>query len=115
MVDDASAVYIGLISGTSADSIDSVLVSFPRGTPQLLASHSHPWPSDLRERMLALAQGDAAITLDAFGHLDAEIGHGFADELFRVFARSHPRLALEPVNMATGVRALIDSVRAEAT
>ncbi|WEN15418.1 anhydro-N-acetylmuramic acid kinase [Rhodanobacter sp. AS-Z3] len=79
MDDDASAVYIGLISGTSADSIDSVLVSFPRGTPQLLASHSHPWPSALRERLLALAQGDTAITLDTFGRLDVEIGHGFAD------------------------------------
>ena len=43
-----------------------------------------------------------------------DIGHGFADELFRVFARSQPELALEPVNMSPGVRALVDSVRAEA-
>ncbi len=62
----------------------------------------------------------AALRLQQFRHaqLDfagiAEVGHGFADELFRVFARSHPQLALEPVNMALGVRALIDSVRAEA-
>lgn len=45
-----------------------------------------------------------------FGGVE-EIGHGFADELFRVFARSQPQLALEPVNMAPRVRALIDSVR----
>ena len=43
-----------------------------------------------------------------------DIGHGFADELFRVFARNQPGLALEPVNMAPNVRALVDSVRAEA-
>ncbi|WP_367180900.1 STAS-like domain-containing protein [uncultured Piscinibacter sp.] len=46
-----------------------------------------------------------------FGGIE-EVGHGFADELFRVFARSQPQVALEPVNMAPRVRALIDSVRA---
>lgn len=62
----------------------------------------------------------AAQRLQQFRHaqLDfsgvTEIGHGFADELFRVFARSQPELALEPVNMSPGVRALIDSVRSEA-
>jgi anti-sigma regulatory factor (Ser/Thr protein kinase) len=62
----------------------------------------------------------AAQRLQQFRHaqLDfagvSEVGHGFADELFRVFARSQPDLALEPVNMAPSVRALIESVRAEA-
>ena len=39
------------------------------------------------------------------------IGHGFADELFRVFARAHPAVDLVPLNMAPRVRALVDSVR----
>jgi len=62
----------------------------------------------------------AAQRLQQFRHaqLDfsgvTDIGHGFADELFRVFARSQPELALEPVNMSPRVRALVDSVRAEA-
>lgn len=78
-MDDASALYLGLISGTSADSIDAALVSFSRGVPQLLAAHSHPWPAALRERMLALAQDEAPLDLDGFGRLDVEIGHHFAD------------------------------------
>ena len=78
-MDDASALYLGLISGTSADSIDAALVSFSRGVPQLLAAHSHPWPAALRERMLALAQDEASLDLDGFGRLDVEIGHHFAD------------------------------------
>lgn len=41
----------------------------------------------------------------------ADVGHGFADELFRVYGRQHPELTLVPVNMAPRVRALIDSVR----
>jgi anhydro-N-acetylmuramic acid kinase len=86
--DDASALYLGLISGTSADSIDSVLVSFSRGMPQLLASHAHPWPTALRERMLALAQGETALDLDTFGRLDVEIGHGFADAALQLLEHS---------------------------
>jgi anhydro-N-acetylmuramic acid kinase len=96
--DDASALYLGLISGTSADSIDSVLVSFSRGVPQLLASHAHPWPTALRERMLALAQGETALDLDTFGRLDVEIGHGFADAALQLLEHSD--------TPATAVRAI---------
>jgi anhydro-N-acetylmuramic acid kinase len=78
-VDDASALYLGLISGTSADSIDAALVSFTRGVPRLQAAHMHPWPNALRERMLALAQDETPLDLDAFGRLDVEIGSHFAD------------------------------------
>ena len=51
-------------------------------------------------------------TLD-FGGIE-EIGHGFADEMFRVFAASEPAVRLEPVNLSPQVRALIDSVREHA-
>ena len=40
-----------------------------------------------------------------------EIGHGFADELFRVFLLQHPTLEVVPVGMAPRVAALVDSVR----
>ena len=42
----------------------------------------------------------------------ADVGHGFVDELFRVWRRDHAQLELEPVNMAPRVAALVDSVRA---
>ncbi len=84
MDEDASALYLGLISGTSADSIDAALVSFSRGAPQLIASHAHPWPDDLRERMLAVAQGEATLDLDSLGRLDVEMAHGFADAVLRL-------------------------------
>jgi len=41
----------------------------------------------------------------------ADVGHGFTDELFRVFGRQHPQLELVPVNMAPRVAAMIGSVR----
>jgi anti-sigma regulatory factor (Ser/Thr protein kinase) len=39
-----------------------------------------------------------------------DIGHGFADELFRVFPRQHPQIDLVPVGMAPRVAAMIASV-----
>lgn len=41
----------------------------------------------------------------------ADIGHSFADELFRVFSRDNPALELVPVGMCANVRAMVDSVR----
>ncbi len=98
MTDDAAALYIGLISGTSADSIDAVLVRFRDGLPQTLASHAHPWPELLRTRMLGLAQGEATLDLDAWGRLDVEIGHQFAETALHLLAQSG--------TLATAVRAI---------
>ncbi len=88
MADDASALYIGLISGTSADSIDAALARFDQGRPQLLASHAHPWPVELRDRILALAQTGGALDLDAFGRLDVEIGRHFASAALHLLQHS---------------------------
>ncbi|HEX7915758.1 anhydro-N-acetylmuramic acid kinase, partial [Rudaea sp.] len=72
-----ASLYLGLISGTSADGIDVALASFAR-KPKLLASLTHAYPDDLRRRILALAQGDGRIALDEFGALDVEIARSFA-------------------------------------
>lgn len=42
----------------------------------------------------------------------SDIGHGFADELFRVFQREHPALELAPLHMAPQVAAMVAAVRA---
>lgn len=44
----------------------------------------------------------------------ADLGHGFADELFRVFTHEHPQLELVPVGMAPRVAAMVQSVRSAA-
>lgn len=40
----------------------------------------------------------------------SEVGQGFADEVFRVFARSHPDVSLQYVNAAPGVAQMIRRV-----
>jgi anhydro-N-acetylmuramic acid kinase len=77
-VNDASALYIGLISGTSVDGIDAALVRFEQDRPQLVHALTHPWPEAIRTQILRVAQDEAKLDLDAYGRLDVAIGQIFA-------------------------------------
>ncbi|TAN01717.1 MAG: anhydro-N-acetylmuramic acid kinase [Rhodanobacteraceae bacterium] len=78
MAGAASSLYLGLISGTSADGIDATLVQFaPR--LEVIAARTFPYPDELRERIVALARNAAAITLDDLGQLDVGIGERFGE------------------------------------
>lgn len=72
----ARQLYIGLMSGTSADAIDAALVDLT-STPQLIASFSQPIPAQLKRQIHAIAlPGDNEI--DRMGSLDVELGQRFA-------------------------------------
>lgn len=73
-----AALYLGLISGTSADAIDVALASF-EPAPHVVASLAAPYPAELRRRVLALARDRAEVSLDEIGSLDTALGHAFAD------------------------------------
>ena len=60
-------------------------------------------------RVAARLQRFRRVELDFDGL--SEIGHGFADELLRVFHHQHPEVELVPVNMAPKVAALVESVQ----
>ena len=86
-MNDASALYLGLISGTSADGIDAALVRFENDTPHLLDALTHPWPQALRARILEVAQDETRLDLDAYGRLDVAIGQCFAEAAAQLLAR----------------------------
>ena len=71
------ALYIGLMSGTSIDAVDAVLVDLASPAPYLIATHSHPIADDLRDAILALCSGDAA-GLPALGETHIALGEVFA-------------------------------------
>ncbi|WP_149196425.1 anhydro-N-acetylmuramic acid kinase [Luteimonas suaedae] len=86
----ASSLYLGLISGTSADGIDAALVDFDdaRPQPRLLFGRTYPWEPALRAHLVELGQGDARLGLDDFGELDVRIGHAFATAALQALADS---------------------------
>jgi len=70
--------FIGLMSGTSMDGIDTALVDLSKGSPHLLASLVHPWPEAERQALQDLAAGGHC-SLEALGRLDAIAGERFAE------------------------------------
>lgn len=49
-----SGLYVGLMSGTSLDGVDAVLVDFGNHPPQLLSTHYQPYQSCLTNELLSL-------------------------------------------------------------
>jgi anhydro-N-acetylmuramic acid kinase len=78
-VPTTDGLYLGLISGTSADGIDAALVRFEAGRPSLVAGLTHPWDDTLRRRILAVAQDEDRLALDDYGRLDVAVAHAFTD------------------------------------
>jgi anhydro-N-acetylmuramic acid kinase len=71
--------YIGLMSGTSVDAVDAVLVSVSgNDRPVLLASYSHPMPPATRGEIQALMQ-PGANEIERLGELDMALGELFAE------------------------------------
>ena len=73
------------------------------GTDGVLASRA-----EARRAAARLAQFEhAEINFDGV----TDVGHGFADELFRVFSGDHPGLELQPTGMSPAVQAMVTGVR----
>ncbi|MGY1410693.1 anhydro-N-acetylmuramic acid kinase [Luteimonas sp. A611] len=74
-----SDLYLGLISGTSADGIDAALVDFDDGHARLLFGRTYPWDPALRAQLVALGQQGASLSLDAIAELDVRVARAFAE------------------------------------
>ena len=79
--------YIGLMSGTSMDAVDAVLVELDGRVPVLRHHHKIPVPGKLRARLIAVAQGED-IGLGHFGELDVRVGNLFADAALALLQQS---------------------------
>ncbi|MGR5140167.1 anhydro-N-acetylmuramic acid kinase [Photobacterium sp. DNB23_23_1] len=75
-------LYIGVMSGTSLDGVDTALVAFDSESHQalkleLLATDAYPMPDTLKSALLDVCMGQAT-NLKQIGQLDHQLGHLFA-------------------------------------
>ncbi len=90
--------YIGLMSGTSLDAIDVALLDFNDNQIKLLATHSHPLPDALKQKILLLNQP---------GQLDEVHQMAIADRhLADIFAAAVNALLDQTELLASNIKAL---------
>lgn len=78
-------LFLGLMSGTSADGIDAALVSFGPH-PTLIGARTWPLADALRHEVLRLSQSDAMVNLDQLGALDTGLAIAFAEAALALLA-----------------------------
>ena len=83
----ASELYIGLMSGTSLDAIDAVVVSIDKSNISLVSDYQHPFPDDLRKQVLAICTGQNT-TLPEIGLIDHKLGKLFSNAIIELLEHS---------------------------
>lgn len=72
-------LFIGLMSGTSIDGIDAVLVRFADRSVRLIESQQCDYPQELQQRLRAAVDDPDACGIDELGALDNWVGECFRD------------------------------------
>ncbi len=71
-------LYIGLMSGTSVNSIDAALIDYSLPSPVLIATHEHAIPPDVRKKIIELCT-PSTNEIEKFGNLNRALGILFSD------------------------------------
>ena len=72
------SLYVGLMSGTSIDAIDSAILRFSDNDISVLASREHPIPTETRQAIANLSRSGPD-EVELLGTLDRELGILFAE------------------------------------
>ncbi|MFT3930234.1 MAG: anhydro-N-acetylmuramic acid kinase [Spongiibacteraceae bacterium] len=66
-------LYVGLMSGTSLDGIDALLLDLSTSEPRVIAAETYPLPTDLRTNLLALCR-NGNDEIERMGVADRQLG-----------------------------------------
>jgi len=80
--------FIGLISGTSMDGIDAVVVSFQPSKLQLLATFEYQYPRQLRQDLQLAIRNPNSCSIDQVGVLDRQVGESFRDAALAIISEA---------------------------
>ena len=90
-------LYIGIMSGTSADGADAILVDFSASQPRVLGFVSEHFPAELRSEVLRL---------NIAGENEIERSYRASNQLARVYANAVQRLLVETSTQPRDIRAV---------
>jgi anhydro-N-acetylmuramic acid kinase len=79
-------LYIGLMSGTSMDGIDSALLEFGESSLQILQTREHPYTDEFRENLLAAIRVPLEQEIPDLAELDRCTGMFFRDAALALLA-----------------------------
>lgn len=81
------ALYLGLMSGTSLDSVDAVAIEYDQDGFRLVATHNEPFPDDLRQQTLSLMH-PGPDEIERLGRLDLQLAELFASAANHLIERA---------------------------
>ncbi len=81
------ALYIGVMSGTSLDGIDTALVEVSDKEVKLLFGDSFPIPKEVKQAVLNMALGQSTNLIEV-GQLDRILGHLYSDAVLQLLSRA---------------------------
>ncbi|MGE0857936.1 MAG: anhydro-N-acetylmuramic acid kinase [Gammaproteobacteria bacterium] len=84
----ADGLYIGLISGTSMDGVDAVLVRVEGSRLQHVGALTYPYPATLSSALHRTILPQAQLDLPTFSRLHVEVGACFADAVDALLTRT---------------------------